>query len=64
MIGQGELRTPHAAREHKQKLYVPPSGDIINIEILYKKCQIKAIIKGIKWHHDQKNHYIWWLGDK
>ena len=29
MIGQGELRTPHAAREHKQKLYVPPSGDII-----------------------------------
>ena len=29
MIGQGELRTPHAAREHEQKLYVPPSGDII-----------------------------------
>ena len=44
MIGQGELRTPHAsrltppasclsphaARGHKQKLYVPPSGDIIS----------------------------------
>ena len=31
MIGQGELRTPHAAREHEQKLFVPPSGDIITI---------------------------------
>ena len=44
MIGQGELRTPHAsrltphasrlmphaAREHERKLYVPPPGDIIN----------------------------------
>ena len=29
MIRQGELRTPDAAREHKQKLYVPPPGDII-----------------------------------
>ena len=30
MIGQGELWTPHTAREHKRKLYVPPLGDIIN----------------------------------
>ena len=29
MIGQGELRTPHAAREQEQKQYVPPPGDII-----------------------------------
>ena len=35
MIGQGELRTPHAAREHEQKLYVPPSGDIIIIKPRY-----------------------------
>ena len=26
MIGQGELRAPHASREHKRKLYVPPPG--------------------------------------
>ena len=31
MIGQGELRTPHASREHKQNLYVPPPGDILSI---------------------------------
>ena len=31
MIGQGELRTPHAAREQEQKHYVPPLGDIIII---------------------------------
>ena len=50
MIGQGELRTPHAsrltphasrltphaAREHEQKLYVPPSGDIIKSTCLHQ----------------------------
>ena len=39
MIGQGELWTdhasritPHAAREHERKLFVPPLGDIITDE--------------------------------
>ena len=43
MIGQGELRTPHAsplthdaAREHEQKLYVPTPGDIIRkVKLIY-----------------------------
>ena len=35
MIGQGELRTPHAAREQEQKQYVPPPGDIIILLIIW-----------------------------
>ena len=48
MIGQGELRTPHASRitphatrEHKQKLYVPPSGDII---IIFVYCFCSQLV--------------------
>ena len=44
MIGQGELRTPHAGREQEQKQYVPPPGDIITLDAQLRTFQYKIII--------------------